>query len=177
MNNLLPGFWNTHALSIVASRIYALFVAKSTSVPGLGGGGVKPILAMPGFWQRLALQPLPKESHKLDTIQQSSCGGVTTRHLDHHLYHHFDHRLYHRLALQSAATQWLSREVCSPSPAPRSGQKTSIIRKYLFRFQQIMFNKKLTTLHGGLLCLSVAQIQLGGNILADCPAMSFVFVC
>ena len=26
-------------LLIVASRIYALFVAKSTSVPGLGGGG------------------------------------------------------------------------------------------------------------------------------------------
>ena len=49
------------ALSIVASRIYALFVAKSTSVPGLGvgGWGVKPILAMPGFWQRLTLQPLP----------------------------------------------------------------------------------------------------------------------
>ena len=39
LNNLLPGFWNTRALSIVASRIYALFVAKSTSVPGLGGGG------------------------------------------------------------------------------------------------------------------------------------------
>ena len=38
LNNLLPGFWNTRALSIVASRIYALFVAKSTSVPGLGGG-------------------------------------------------------------------------------------------------------------------------------------------
>ena len=40
LNNLLPGFWNTRALSIVASRIYALFVAKSTSVPGLGGGGL-----------------------------------------------------------------------------------------------------------------------------------------
>ena len=38
LNNLLPGFWNTRALSIVASRIYALFVPKSTSVPGLGGG-------------------------------------------------------------------------------------------------------------------------------------------
>ena len=47
----MPGFWNTRTLSIVASRIYALFVAKSTSVPGLEGGGVKPILAMPGFWQ------------------------------------------------------------------------------------------------------------------------------
>ena len=57
LNNILPGFWNMRALSIVASRIYALFVAKSTSVPGLG---VKPILAMPGFWKRLALQPLPK---------------------------------------------------------------------------------------------------------------------
>ena len=34
-----PGFWNTRPLSIVASRIYALFVAKSTSVPGFGGGG------------------------------------------------------------------------------------------------------------------------------------------
>ena len=32
-------------------KIDALFVAKSTSVPGLGGGGAKPILAMPGFWQ------------------------------------------------------------------------------------------------------------------------------
>ena len=49
----MPGFWNTRTLSIVASRIYALFVAKSTSVPGLGGGGVKPILAMPGFWKLL----------------------------------------------------------------------------------------------------------------------------
>ena len=35
--------------SIVASRIYALFVVKSTRVPRLGGGGVEPILAMPGF--------------------------------------------------------------------------------------------------------------------------------
>ena len=31
----MPGFWNMRTLSIVASRIYA----KSTSVPGLGGGG------------------------------------------------------------------------------------------------------------------------------------------
>ena len=46
---------------IVASRIYALFVVKSTSVPKLGGGGgggVKPILAMPRFWERLLLQHL-----------------------------------------------------------------------------------------------------------------------
>ena len=41
-------------------KIDALFVAKSTSVPGLGGGGgVKPILAMPGFWTLWLLQSLP----------------------------------------------------------------------------------------------------------------------
>ena len=39
LNKLFPGFWNMRTLSIVTSRIYALFVAKSTSVPGLGGGG------------------------------------------------------------------------------------------------------------------------------------------
>ena len=46
---------NLRTFFIVASRIYALFLAKSTSVPKLGGGGVKPILAMPRFWKRLLL--------------------------------------------------------------------------------------------------------------------------
>ena len=45
--------------SIVVSRIYALFVVKSTRVPRLGGGGVEPILAMPGFWELLLQPPLP----------------------------------------------------------------------------------------------------------------------
>ena len=45
-------------LLTVASRIYALFVAKSTSVPVLRGGGGRPILAIPGFWKRLLLQHL-----------------------------------------------------------------------------------------------------------------------
>ena len=43
----------------VASRIYALFVAKSTSVQKLGVGGVKPIWAMPRFQKRLFLNVLP----------------------------------------------------------------------------------------------------------------------
>ena len=55
-----PKYVDLRALSsIVASRIYALFVVKSTSVPKLGGGGVKPILAMPRFWERLLFQHLP----------------------------------------------------------------------------------------------------------------------
>ena len=36
----------------------ALFGAKFTSVPKLGGGGVKPILAMRGFWDYLYPNPL-----------------------------------------------------------------------------------------------------------------------
>ena len=51
---------NLRTFFIVASRIYALFLAKSTSVPKLGGGGVKPILAMPRYRNRLLLEPLPQ---------------------------------------------------------------------------------------------------------------------
>ena len=41
-----------------ASRIYTLLWAKFARMPGLGGG-VNPILAMPGFWEHLESQPLP----------------------------------------------------------------------------------------------------------------------
>ena len=44
--------------SIVASRIFALFVVKSTRLGGVAGG--EPILAMPGFWELLLQPPLPK---------------------------------------------------------------------------------------------------------------------
>ena len=47
-------------LLIVAGRIYALFVVKSTSVPKLGAEGIKPILAMLGFWWRLLLHYIPE---------------------------------------------------------------------------------------------------------------------
>ena len=43
--------------SIVASRIFALFVVKSTRLGGVAG--VEPILAMPGFWELFVRQPLP----------------------------------------------------------------------------------------------------------------------
>ena len=43
----------------VASCIYVLLLAKFSKVPGLGGGGVNPILAMPGSWDHMVLQPLP----------------------------------------------------------------------------------------------------------------------
>ena len=57
-----PKYVDLRALSSnVASRINALFVVKSTSVPKLGGGGgLMPILAMPRFWESLLPQPLPK---------------------------------------------------------------------------------------------------------------------
>ena len=35
-----------------------LLWAKFARMPGLGGGGVNPILAMPGFWEHLVPQPL-----------------------------------------------------------------------------------------------------------------------
>ena len=41
-----------------SSRIYELFVLKSTRVPRLGSGGVKSILAMAGFWELFVLPPL-----------------------------------------------------------------------------------------------------------------------
>ena len=43
------------------SRIYAFLLAKFAIVPGLGsGGGVNPILAMPGFWVHMDPQPIPR---------------------------------------------------------------------------------------------------------------------
>ena len=44
---------------IVASRIYAILWAKSLRMPGLGGGGVNLIQAMPEFWEHLDRSPLP----------------------------------------------------------------------------------------------------------------------
>ena len=42
----------------VMSRIYAFLLAKFAIVPGLGsGGGVNPILAMPGFWVHMDPNP------------------------------------------------------------------------------------------------------------------------
>ena len=55
-------------------KIDALFVAKSTSVPGLGGG-VKPILAMPGFWTLWLLQSLPKGRVQKPQARKLSVGG------------------------------------------------------------------------------------------------------
>ena len=74
LNNLLPGFWNTRALSIVASRIYALFVAKSTSVPGWGG--VKPILARPGFWNTRTLSIVASRIYALFVAKSTSVPGL-----------------------------------------------------------------------------------------------------
>ena len=48
----------------VASRIYELLLAKFAKVPGWGGGGggVNPILAMPGFGVHMDPKPTPKRN-------------------------------------------------------------------------------------------------------------------
>ena len=74
LNNLLPGFWTIYCQDFEQSfaRIleYARFIhcreshlltfcreIRQCARIGGWGGGVKPILAMPGFWKRLTLQP------------------------------------------------------------------------------------------------------------------------
>ena len=52
LNNILPGFWNTRALSIVASRIYALF-ARILEAPGIA---TPPQLALPEDFSLLVTQ-------------------------------------------------------------------------------------------------------------------------
>ena len=69
-------------LLIVVSRIYALFVVKSTSVPNLGwGGGIKPILAMPRFRRRLFRLLLPLVRRLI--IMLSSSNHVDAPHKIH----------------------------------------------------------------------------------------------
>ena len=61
--NFTPKYVDLRALSsIVTNRNYALFEVKSTNVPKLGGegGGVKVVLAMPIFWERLLRQYVPQ---------------------------------------------------------------------------------------------------------------------
>ena len=41
------------------SRTCALLWGKFSRMPGLGGGGVDPILAMPGFWVHMVPQHIP----------------------------------------------------------------------------------------------------------------------
>ena len=69
---------SVYVLLTVLSRIYALFVAKSTSEPKLEGGD----LAMPRFRKCLLLQVLPKLAlswhlHQSGLSLQNVCDGQT----------------------------------------------------------------------------------------------------
>ena len=52
----------------VASLIYVLLLDKFAKVPGLGDGGVNPILAMPGFCVHMDPQPTPNAAFPLKTF-------------------------------------------------------------------------------------------------------------
>ena len=47
-----------HPKVIISPQKCALFPQNRSGLEG-GGGGVNPILAMPGFWEHLEPQPLP----------------------------------------------------------------------------------------------------------------------
>ena len=45
---------------IDGTQTYALLLAKFAKVPGMGGGRINSILAMPAFWVHMVPQPIPK---------------------------------------------------------------------------------------------------------------------